>query len=212
MGGLSEMSKVIKIIILGILVSSILGIVIFAKTKSTPKPEKKAQDTSLCNNCNIILISIDTLRADRLGIYGYSKDTSPNINDFFKNDLIFENAYSQTPWTLPSFASMLTSRYPDKIFVETPMDILNEKFLTLPQVLKNNGYYTTAIEGGEFVTKNYGFGQGFDQFTEIKDWKDGAQITQDAQKFLSENKDKKFFLFLRPFQVHDPYAPPITLG
>ena len=65
-----------------------------------------------CRDCNVILIAIDTLRADHLGVFGYSRNTSPNIDAFAQDARIFENFYSNAPWTLPSFSTMFTSLYP----------------------------------------------------------------------------------------------------
>ena len=76
-----------------------------------PLTKNEFEQKLTCPDCNVILISIDTLRSDHLGVYGYERNTSPNIDEFAKNAIVFENAYAQAPWTLPSHMSMLTGLY-----------------------------------------------------------------------------------------------------
>ena len=157
-------------------------------------------------NCNVILISIDTLSADHLGIYGYQKPTTPNIDKFSQNAIIFEKAFAQSSWTLPSHASMLTGKYPQKLGVEVISDRLPQGS-TITEILKNNNYQTAAFTGGAFVDEQHGFSQGFDTFETIQTWQDAEILTEKATNWLTGNQKSKFFLFLHYFHVHDPYSP-----
>jgi arylsulfatase A-like enzyme len=156
---------------------------------------------------NIILISLDTLRADHLGCYGYHRDTSPCIDTFAKESVIFEKAVVQSPWTLPSHMSIMTSLYPSFHGVIGPDNRLADEHVTLAELLKGAGYKTAAFADGAFLRKVYGFCQGFDLYD--GDEKIGIKrILPKVKKWLDENKSKPFFLFLHCYDIHFPYAPP----
>jgi arylsulfatase A-like enzyme len=154
---------------------------------------------------NVVLISIDTLAARHLGLYGYSRDTSPNLDRYAADAIVFENAISTAPKTPESHMSMFTSLYPSVHRVYTIEDssaihVLDERVQTLPEILKQNGYATVGLHGGGFVDGRFGFQQGFDEYRR------GSQ-TQ-AELWLERNAASgKFFLFYHTYRVHDPYTP-----
>ena len=155
----------------------------------------------------IILISIDTLRADHLGIYGYHRDTSPQIDALAKESIVFENAVVQSPWTLPSHMSIMTSLYPASHGVLKRNNYLADEHVTLAELLREKGYTTAAFADGAFMKGVYGFKQGFDIYD--GDTTIGIEhILPKAQQWLEENKASPFFLFIHCYDVHDPYAPP----
>lgn len=171
----------------------------------------KNQRTGLCSGCNVILISVDTLGAKHLGLYGYGKPTSPFLDKLAKErGIVFENAISHSSWTLPSHAAMLTGRYPAEINVWKAIDALPPDAKTIAESLKENGYYTQAFSYGLFVQPEWGFDQGFDGFSgaiSTEEWDDIPRIFDEALLWLRQNQKQPFFLFLRPWQVHDPYTP-----
>jgi len=171
-----------------------------------PKFSNKDEKQKISPDYNIILISIDTLRADRLGVYGYKKPITPNLDALAAKSTVFSKAYSQSSWTLPAHASMLTGSYPHEIGVEYINDRLPEKTETIAQILKNAGYKTFAFTSGVFINRDRGFAKGFDKFEENSDWQDAQIITQKAIKNIPTSQEK-FFMFLHYFHVHDPYAP-----
>lgn len=154
---------------------------------------------------NVVLISIDTLAADHLGLYGYPRDTSPNLDRYAANAIVFENAYSTASKTPESHMSMFTSLYPSVHQVFTIRDrsklhVLDDKILTLPEILNENGYTTVGFHGGGYVDGQLGFSRGFDQYSR------GQQ--RSAVEWLWRNGTKnKFFLFYHTYRVHDPYTP-----
>ncbi|MBN2105430.1 sulfatase-like hydrolase/transferase [bacterium] len=158
---------------------------------------------------NVLFIIIDTLRADHLGCYGYNRNTSPNIDSLAENAIRFENAISAAPWTSPSIASMMTSQYPAFMgFHHDPIEI-NDKFVTLAEIFKQNNYKTKGIISHVYLSSKLKFDQGFDSFDEenARDHShiSSASITDKAIAYLEENKNKKNFLFLHYFDPHYDY-------
>jgi arylsulfatase A-like enzyme len=168
---------------------------------------------------NIILISIDTLRADHLGCYGYERPTSPMIDRFAKQAVKFNSTYSQSSWTLPSHMSIMTSQYPHIHKIETGRHSLADSKTTIAEVLSKAGYKTQAFISWVYVSKKYGFDHGFDQFVELlppahrvdssTHWSIKAQsVTDNALSWLNKEHTEPFFLFLHYFDPHIDYEPP----
>ena len=157
----------------------------------------------------IILISFDTLRADSLGIYGYHRNTSPFIDAFAQESIVFENAIAQAPWTLPSHMSIMTSLYPiSHGVVETNLRLADEQ-VTLAELLRAGGYQTAAFTSGGPMSEVYGFDQGFDTYDHK--WITIEQLLPKVKKWLETNKENPFFLFIHSFDIHYPYNPPLLL-
>ena len=156
----------------------------------------------------IILISLDTLRADHLGVYGYHLNTSPNIDALAKESIVFENAVVQSPWTLPSHMSIMTSLYPSfhGLVDKDSLTPLDDGHLTLAELLKKGGYKTVAFTDGGFVRGAFGFNRGFD----IYDDQGGGikKILPKVKKYLDTSKSEPFFLFIHCYDIHSPYSPP----
>jgi len=163
-------------------------------------------------NPNIILISIDTLRPDHLGCYGYSRNTSPNLDQLSKESIIFKNCFSTTSWTLPAHISLLTSLTPANHQVYFPSQKMKDDTITLSYLLQNKNYYCVGFTGGGYLSAEYGFGIGFDLYNQYilqgdpsRRYNEAEEIAQQAIEWIKANKDKKFFLFLHTYQPHDPY-------
>lgn len=162
---------------------------------------------------NIILISLDTVRPDHLGCYGYHRNTSPTIDRFAADGVLFENVYSTTSWTLPGHVSLLTSLECLHHQVYFPLQKMDPEALTLADILRTEQFYCAGFTGGGYLSETYGFSKGFDSYQEIKLHGDQAirldeaeRLAQLASRWLEDNKDKSFFLFLHTYQPHDPYA------
>ncbi len=164
-----------------------------------------------CKDCNVIIIYPNNLREDHLGLYGYKKDTTPNINEFAKDSMVFTNAFSQSSWSLPSVASLFTSKYPFSHGLMNRYELAQEE-TTLAEILKLYNYSTVAFTGGGDYKSIYGINQGFDIFNDG----DNPEIftgsfnitTKLALEWIEGNKDKKFFMFLQGYDAHCPYNPP----
>ncbi|MBX7137520.1 MAG: sulfatase [Oligoflexia bacterium] len=116
---------------------------------------------------NVVLIMIDTLRADKLGVYGCKFNTSPEIDAIAKQGAVFRRAISQAPWTRASIASLLTSQYPRSIGVlKEQWDTLPADATTLAEALKGAGYTTIGLTANPQINRTFNFHQGFDQYTD----------------------------------------------
>jgi arylsulfatase A-like enzyme len=157
-----------------------------------------------CPNCNVILISLDTVRADHLGAYGNGKKVSPNFDRLAKKSVLFERAVSQTAWTLPGHGSMMTGLYPKRLGVEhyPPTRRLPEVPM-LAEQFKAAGYATAAFTGGGFVSDHWGFDRGFDIYS--SDGRRFEHNIDEAMSWLRNNSERKFFLFLHGYDAHRPY-------
>lgn len=165
-----------------------------------------------CRDCNLVLISADTLRADHLGCYGYRRDTSPAIDRFAAESVRFANAYSTSAWTLPGHLGMLAGRYPVTAaeFNFTSMSPFPESYVTLAQALKTAGYATAGFTGGAYVGAHLGFGRGFDVYRSASEKFAGNQAAL-AQWLDARDEGRPFFLFFHGYDVHAPYDPPEPL-
>jgi len=161
---------------------------------------------------NIILISLDAVRADHLGCYGYERATSSNLDEFSGDSIIFQKCIAQAPYTITSHMSILTGLYPANHQVYSYYQKLHPSIITLADILRRKGYFTAAFTGGGQVSGAFGFTKGFDFYNERK----GAIFSEKnlpvfsnlSIDWIRENKDKPFFLFLHTYQAHDPYSPP----
>jgi arylsulfatase A-like enzyme len=185
---------------------------------------------------NVVLIVIDTLRADHLGAYGYDKPTSPRLDALAGEGARFANARATSSWTLPSVASMLTGLYPAAHGAERNDAALAVEADTLPEAFQDAGYLTAAISANPaFVTPLQGFAQGFDEFTvkrgrvsedqrrQVGDttpsdpWLQsmvevatGEEITASALDWVAghDHAPAPYFLYVHYFDPHAGYFPP----
>ena len=159
---------------------------------------------------NIMIIAVDTLRADHLGCYGYTRDTSPHIDDLAARGVLCERCVSPAPWTLPSFSTVFTSLYPTQHGAETVHSSLGESFPTLAGILKARGYATGAVINAPALKPAYGVDRGFEHYhmtPETGRLADGT--TRDALAWLDTTGDRPFFAFVHYFDPHLSYSPPL---
>ena len=168
----------------------------------------------------VILISVDTLRADRLGCYRASRRLTPHIDALASHGTLFSQVSSQVPLTLPSHVAMFTSTYPFANGVEDNGVPLGNSAITLATVLKNAGYRTAAFVGGFVLDRRFGLSRGFDVYDSPFDLhnkatpdvgnlkRPGAQVAGAAIEWLEHNAEAPFFLFLHLYDLHTPYDLP----
>lgn len=162
-----------------------------------------------CPDCNIVLVSLDTLRADELPCYGYMRDTAPNLCAFAKEHILFPNFYAQSTFTLDSHISMFTGLYPNTHHVLRALsDSLNPGVPTLAETLRDRGYMTiwAGITNDINLPIDKGMANGFSDIHSLvpsgPDWQRGYE------KLLPEfSKSRPVFMFLHTYAVHAPYLP-----
>ena len=158
---------------------------------------------------NLILISLDTLRADRLGAYGYPRKTSRNIDALAASGVRFETVIADSGWTLPSHVSLFTGLAPSAHGVTHHSQRMSGRLTVLPEILRQQGFRTVAITGGGFLSKSHGFGRGFEEYEALKRKDLGTALSR-ARKRLNEfGPEERFFMFIHSYEVHCPYTPPI---
>ena len=167
----------------------------------------------------VIVISIDTLRADRLSAYGYRAISTPNIDAFAQHGTLFTNANSQIPLTLPSHTSLFTSTYPFQNGIEENGEVVPAGAVTLASVLQSRGYKTAAFIGSYLLSRGAGLDRGFDEYdspfgspaagaespysTRVR--RDGALVLRAANQWLAAHKGQPAFVFVHLFDLHAPY-------
>lgn len=171
---------------------------------------------------NLILISLDGLQAKHLHEYGYSLNTTPNLDAFLDQSYLFTNTVSPSSWTVPTHMSVFTSMYPSvhKVVNKfSDFDLSTQKgvianlkkltpnAVTLAEVLKQNGYVTGGFTGDAGVGPQFGFNQGFDTYYETETFGGLDGSVPKALDWLKQNKDKSFFLFLHGYDVHGQHEP-----
>ena len=167
---------------------------------------------------NFIVYLPDAMRADRLGCYGSPVPVTPVMDRFSQNSFIFENCYSQAPWTKPSVAALFSGFLPrthmatishthrtgiDDVF---RVQVLRDSFTTMAETFKSLGYNTARFLCNPNVQNEYGFGQGFDHYHYEVGIDPPFQMRK-AISWIKENKDQPFFLFVHASDPHGPYVP-----
>jgi arylsulfatase A-like enzyme len=185
---------------------------------------------------NIILITLDTTRADHFSCYGYGAKTTPFLDSLAKQGVLFRNAYTTATWTLPAHGSLFTGQMPSVLGIGFKNFFLAPGTNTLAEIFKQHGYTTGGFIGGPFLVSAFRINQGFDYYNENLDnhsklkrfslfrtishllkkqiWetngqRNGAEINSELFPYLEwAQSHKPFFLFVNYFDAHDPYDPP----
>ncbi len=159
------------------------------------------------NSKGVVLISIDTLRRDHLSLYGYPRRTTPGLEGLARGAVVFEDVVSTSSWTLPAHASLLTSTSPSVHGATRSKFGLSPSFPGLPRLLGDAGYFTQAMVTHVYLSKEYGFGEGFDRHRYFPETR-AEEVTAQAIHFLEARGDSDFFLFLHYYDPHWHYDPP----
>jgi arylsulfatase A-like enzyme/Flp pilus assembly protein TadD len=170
---------------------------------------------------NVVVITIDTLRADHLGCYGYKRIRTPNIDALAAEGVRFERAYTPVPVTLPAHTVIFTGTYPMLSGMhDFSGNKLNPSHLTLASVLKQHGYTTAAVIGSAVLDSRFGLNQGFDFYYDHFDFnrlqesnleemeRPGNVVADVALDWLGKNRKSQFFLWMHLYDPHYPYRPP----
>jgi len=206
------------------LVRRLLLVVFLALSASGAAPPKGARPSSASTTLpNIILITLDTTRADRMGFLGSERGLTPNLDALAKQSVVFTRAYAQVPLTTPSHAALLTGTYPQFSHLEDLGAPLGKDLPYLPDLLHKHGYHTAAFLGAYILDPAAaapGFERGFDvydaNFHQRKPGEDryksverrAEDVANRALGWLSRHQQRPFFIWLHFYDAHDPYDPP----
>jgi arylsulfatase A-like enzyme len=159
---------------------------------------------------NVLMIVVDTLRADHVGVYGADIST-PNMDNLAARGVTFTRAYAHIPITGPSHSSLFTSLLPVEHGVHNNGQILDQKFRTLAEILRDEGHITAAVVSLGVLKQKFEIGRGFDVYRDDfgHDWmKDAGQVNQEVFEILEGEFEEPYFLWVHYSDPHEPYAPP----
>ncbi len=167
---------------------------------------------------NLVLVSLDTLRPDRLGAYGHDRDTSPALDALAADGVVFEDASATSPWTLPSHASLLTGLYPNRHRLRGHADALPAGARTAAEVLGEAGFETLGVVSSPLLGPDYGLDRGFDRLRVVSPLGEtiagyrrvenrAREVTDAALELLDARGAAPFFLFVHYYDAHTDYAP-----
>ncbi|MCP4903317.1 MAG: sulfatase [bacterium] len=215
---------------------AVLGLRIYSSYVNPSTKQYLEIEASAHQRPHVFLVLVDTLRADHLQTYGYSKPTSPNVERFAADAIVYERAFSQAPWTRPSCGSLLTARFPHEIGLDGIFNPLADDAHILPQFMRAEGYRTAGIVANIQLSPQFGFDKGFDLLDigttylhwtglhkalsrlGLTDYRDiyprynASQLTNRALDWIDEQLDEDdsspLFMYLHYTDPHAPYRPP----
>jgi choline-sulfatase len=203
---------------------SFTGAALFSRVRWT-RPAAAVFALALCGAAKaqtpVILISVDTLRADHLSCYGYRRVNTPNIDSLAHGGTLFSQIDSQIPLTLPSHTSLLTSTLPAENKVEENGSLVPAGTMTLASLFKLRGYRTAAFIGSIALDRRYGLDQGFETYDSpfeaapgpenpysTRVTRDATLVFRSARRWLELNRDHPLFAFIHLYDLHVPYKRP----
>jgi arylsulfatase A-like enzyme len=174
---------------------------------------------------SLLLVSIDSLRADRLGSYGNPRDTSPTLDRLAAEGVRFANAHSPTTWTLPAHVTLLTGRQPHRHGTVRMADRIAPDEVLLAERLRAEGYETVGFFSGVFLDPSFGFDRGFERYVSCEPEESpdadrhqrnlralreptNPKILEKFERWLGERSERPFFAFVHMWDVHYDYVPP----
>ncbi len=157
---------------------------------------------------NLLVVVMDTLRADRMSCYGYEKLTTPNLDALARRGLLFESAFSTASWTWPSTASLFTGLLPYEHGVLSNQACnLNLSYETVAEVLQRQGYSTAAISCNPLINRATHFDQGFESFDEGVHMRMSDEVIDEVEATLERLAETRFYLYLQLVDPHTPHRP-----
>jgi arylsulfatase A-like enzyme len=159
-----------------------------------------------------LVVVLDGATALRMGMTGYSRDTTPAIDRLASESVVFDNAFTQAVYTIASIGSVLTSQYPERHHTISFADRLPTSVVTFPKLLSEAGIRTAAFSGNAVMSPAFGLGQGFDDFIEVRELEDysghGDSVLRSFLDWLESNAEQRFFAYVHFREPHFPYDPP----
>jgi arylsulfatase A-like enzyme len=155
----------------------------------------------------VFLVTIETFDVDHASIYGYERETTPNLARMAAEGALFTRHYVQAPFTRPSLSSLVTSRYPTALGVTDNVTILDDSVTTVAERFASAGYVTGGFLAQYILAQHYGFNQGFHTFRNYKNDTAAGVVFDDLMPWLASHQRDNLFLWLHLFDPHGPYRP-----
>ncbi len=174
------------------------------RVKSAPPAEGKRKK-------NVVVLLVDTLRADKLKSYGNKRVKTNAVDAFVAESTLFEQCQSNSNWTKPSCASVLTGLHPDSHKARGHSSKLNKSIKMVSEMFREKGFQTAAFVANGYLASEFGFDRGWNKYVNyIRENKnsDAENVFRDALKFISDSNDKPFFTYIQTIDPHVPYDPP----
>jgi arylsulfatase A-like enzyme len=202
------------------------GLAWFARGRRAPRSDAEARALFAARrpaaaDLNLVVVTLDTLRADLLGCYGFAATPTPHIDALARDGVVFEQATATVPLTLPSHSSIFTGLVPPHHGVrDNGGFFLEDSKTTLAELLKQAGYATGAFVSAWVLDSKWGLAQGFDRYADKFDLsklkvvslgtvqKPGDQVMDEALAWLDSVRAGRFFAWVHLYDPHTPYAPP----
>jgi arylsulfatase A-like enzyme len=209
-----------------VLVPLMLGVLMMSASCSKRSAPPNQERPPISTKTNVVMVIIDTLRADVLGCYGYEADTSPELDEFAKQGVLFKRTVANCSWTRPSIGTMVSSLHGRTLgLYDERGDTLNDGFILLSEVLHDEGYTTIGITANPNINASFGFNQGFDHYEDsrrIFRWMEGGhdpetrkarnrtaqEIFRAALDAMGPSPKGPYYLQLNIMDVH-PGGPPL---
>src|SRR5688572_20029060 len=180
-----------------------------AQTEPAPAPKKPR---------SVLFYLIDTCRADHLSANGYERETTPYLEELAARGVRFENCFSQAPWTKPSVAAILTSCYPTVTGMYQLLDQLDNRFVTLPEAVRDAGWYTAGFSANPLMGRLSNYNQGFRRFLDATfvipngdciNFASGSAkaLNKHVLPWIEQNQEWPFFLYVHSVDPHEEYEP-----
>jgi choline-sulfatase len=160
----------------------------------------------------IVIIVLDTLRYDHTSLYGYSRATTPVLDNLRREAKVFRNAFSTTSWTLPAHVSLFSGKNLDEHGVVTPNDRISLEYPLLAEIFQREGYVTAAFTGGGFIEDSFGFSRGFRVYSNAPgsafSMNSAERVFSHFKNYIEKSWGNDSFIFLHTYQMHAPYKAP----
>jgi arylsulfatase A-like enzyme len=201
---------------------SLLGITVLSGSSGKDRVHK---ESLLCTDCNVIIISLSNLRKDHMGIYGYTRNTTPHIDQFFNDGILLDKAFAPASLTYTDSISLFYSLFPytHKLMNRKDRKITGailKSYMSLPEILRKEGYLTAAFVSDEDYEYGFGLGRTFDYYVDRSKYhhynihyRPGQynigtkDLIPPVVQWLNQNHRQKFFLFVQAYDMHCPYTP-----
>jgi arylsulfatase A-like enzyme len=188
----------------------LLAVFLAAPARAAQTASQDARPAQAVGRYNLIMISLGNVGTAHMSLYGYPRETTPALDRWARQAIVFENAFSPASWTLPVGTSLFTSLYPyaHGVNARDASNALNKSIPTLPGILKRAGFATAAFTGGLDYYKGFSHMRDFETAPDNPEFTSFQTTLPQAARWLSAHERERFFLFIHGYDAHCPFVPP----